>query len=187
MKSPVKALCAASVMLMLAASAFAQSDTMGMMTPAVHVAEHMTLGAYLVDAHGRTLYAVVNGEEAVPCDGECAKAWPPFTIEGENAMADGDMMAGESSEAESKSGDAAGMGEGEKAMGGDMMASVDPALIGTVMRADGTTQMTYGGHPLYYFVGDVNPGEVKCQAVEQFGGTWYVLSPSGDVITTKVN
>jgi len=171
MKTPVKALGSAAVLLMFAGTSFAQSDAMGMMTPAVHVAEHMTLGAYLVDAHGRTLYVVVNGEEAVPCDGECAKAWPPFTVEGQNAKDGGDMMAGESTEAESMSGEAADMSEGEQGMGSNTMAHVDPDLLGTVMRADGTSQVTYGGHPLYYFVGDVEPGEVNCQAIAQFGGT----------------
>jgi predicted lipoprotein with Yx(FWY)xxD motif len=157
-----------TVSLTLGLLAFAQDDQMQNETMAaspLHVAEHETLGSYLVDAQGRTLYVVVNGTETVPCEGDCATAWPPFTQEG-MMMADESEMASE---------DMA------------MMPTVDPALLGTVVRADGSTQLTYNGHALYYFVGDVAPGEVNCQAVAQFGGTWYVLSPTGEVITTANN
>ena len=51
--------------------------------------------------------------------------------------------------------------------------------IGTTRRRDGTVQVTYGGHPLYYYVGDVQPGEILCQDVDEFGGTWLVVSPRG--------
>jgi predicted lipoprotein with Yx(FWY)xxD motif len=51
--------------------------------------------------------------------------------------------------------------------------------VGTKRRRDGTVQITYGGHPLYYYVGDVKPGEILCQDVEEFGGTWLVVSPGG--------
>ena len=53
------------------------------------------------------------------------------------------------------------------------------AAIGTTRRRDGTTQVTYGGHPLYYYVRDVRPGEILCQNVDEFGGTWLVVSPRG--------
>src|SRR5262245_22448924 len=55
-------------------------------------------------------------------------------------------------------------------------------LIGTTRRADGRLQATYRGQPLYYYVGDRAPGEVKCQAVFEFGGYWYVVRPSGDAV-----
>jgi predicted lipoprotein with Yx(FWY)xxD motif len=164
-----------TVGLALGLLAVAQEDQMQSETMAaspVHVAQHETLGPYLVDVHGRTLYVVVNGTETVPCEGDCATAWPPFTEEDMMMAEDDTMMADESDT----------MGEDSS-----MMATVDPALLGTVTRADGSTQLTYNGHALYYFVGDVNPGEVNCQAVEQFGGIWYVLSPTGEVITTANN
>jgi predicted lipoprotein with Yx(FWY)xxD motif len=56
------------------------------------------------------------------------------------------------------------------------------ALLGTTPRADGRLQVTYAGHPLYFYVGDARPGEVLCQGVEQFGGTWYVEAPGGNAI-----
>ena len=42
--------------------------------------------------------------------------------------------------------------------------------------------MTYRGHPLYYYVGDRRPGQVLCQGVVQFGGTWLVVSLSGRAV-----
>lgn len=53
------------------------------------------------------------------------------------------------------------------------------SLVGTTARTDGTTEVTYAGHPLYYFVSDKKPGDTAGQAVNGFGALWYVLSPSG--------
>jgi predicted lipoprotein with Yx(FWY)xxD motif len=55
--------------------------------------------------------------------------------------------------------------------------------LGTVRRAGGGRQVTYRGHPLYYYEGDRLPGQVLCQAVLEFGGYWYVVAPSGKAIT----
>ena len=55
-------------------------------------------------------------------------------------------------------------------------------LLGTVRRGDGRLQVTYAGRPLYYYVGDRRPGEVLCQGVTEFGGTWYVVAPDGQAI-----
>jgi predicted lipoprotein with Yx(FWY)xxD motif len=55
-------------------------------------------------------------------------------------------------------------------------------LLGTVRRTDGTTQLTYHGHPLYYYAGDAAPGNTAGQGLRQFGATWYVLNPGGDKI-----
>jgi predicted lipoprotein with Yx(FWY)xxD motif len=51
--------------------------------------------------------------------------------------------------------------------------------LGTTRRRDGRLQVTYRGKPLYYYVTDTRPGEVTCQAVPEFGGTWYVTNPDG--------
>jgi predicted lipoprotein with Yx(FWY)xxD motif len=51
--------------------------------------------------------------------------------------------------------------------------------IGTTRRDDGKLQATYAGHPLYFYEGDNEPGEVLCQAVNEFGGYWYVVRSSG--------
>jgi predicted lipoprotein with Yx(FWY)xxD motif len=57
-----------------------------------------------------------------------------------------------------------------------------PGKIGTTRRADGRLQATYAGHPVYYYVGDDEPGEVLCQAVNEFGGFWYVLRANGKAV-----
>jgi predicted lipoprotein with Yx(FWY)xxD motif len=54
-------------------------------------------------------------------------------------------------------------------------------LLGTTRRRDGKMQVTYRGQPLYYYVDD-GVGQVLCQDVVEFGGTWLVVSPSGAAI-----
>jgi predicted lipoprotein with Yx(FWY)xxD motif len=56
------------------------------------------------------------------------------------------------------------------------------ADLGTVTRSDGTKQVTYKGHPLYYYVGDPNSGETSGQGISSFGAPWYVLTPSGSEV-----
>ena len=51
-----------------------------------------------------------------------------------------------------------------------------PALLGTTRRTDGTTQVTYAGHPLYYYAHE-GPNEVKCHNVSTHGGLWWVVTP----------
>jgi predicted lipoprotein with Yx(FWY)xxD motif len=58
---------------------------------------------------------------------------------------------------------------------------VEAKLLGTTERDDGSTQVTYGGHPLYYYVDDP-VGEVLCHNVEEFGGLWLVVEPGGDAV-----
>jgi len=58
----------------------------------------------------------------------------------------------------------------------------DRSLLGTVKRKDGKKQVTYDGHPLYFYVGDREPGQVLCQDVEEYGGHWYVVAPSGKLV-----
>jgi predicted lipoprotein with Yx(FWY)xxD motif len=54
--------------------------------------------------------------------------------------------------------------------------------LGTVRRFDGRRQASYAGHPLYYYVGDREPGQVLCQAALEYGGYWYVVKRSGDPV-----
>jgi len=55
---------------------------------------------------------------------------------------------------------------------------VRPGLLGTVERKGGATQVTYAGHPLYYYVND-GPGQVLCHNVREYGGLWLVVTPAG--------
>ena len=59
---------------------------------------------------------------------------------------------------------------------------VKASLLGTTKRKDGKLEITYGGHPLYYFVTDRSPGQTTGQGVNQFGGPWWVLSAAGKEI-----
>jgi len=57
-----------------------------------------------------------------------------------------------------------------------------PGLLGTTTRADGSRQVTYAGRPLYYYVGDRQPGQILCQNVLEFGGRWLVVRASGQLV-----
>jgi predicted lipoprotein with Yx(FWY)xxD motif len=59
---------------------------------------------------------------------------------------------------------------------------VRASLLGTTKRKDGKLEVTYGGHPLYYFVTDRKPGQTTGQGVNQFGGPWWVISAAGKEI-----
>ena len=59
------------------------------------------------------------------------------------------------------------------------------SLLGTTTRKDGRRQVTYGGHPLYFFAKDRKAGDVKGQAFVHFGGAWWVVSAAGRKITAK--
>ena len=56
------------------------------------------------------------------------------------------------------------------------------SLLGTTRRRDGRRQVTYAGRPLYYYVGDTRPGQIRCQNVAEFGGTWLIVRPSGKLV-----
>ena len=59
---------------------------------------------------------------------------------------------------------------------------VTASLLGTTKRTDGTTEVTYAGHPLYYVVTDHNPGDATGQAVNNFGAAWFVVGVDGNKI-----
>ena len=81
------------------------------------------------------------------CNGECAKAWPPF-------YAKGRPRAG---------------------------AGVKQSLLSTTKRRDGRRQVTYRGHPLYFY--EEPPRQILCQNVVEFGGTWLVVNPDGNAVS----
>jgi predicted lipoprotein with Yx(FWY)xxD motif len=58
----------------------------------------------------------------------------------------------------------------------------DGRMLGTTKRRNGRRQMTYGGHPLYYYVADRKAGQITCQDVTEFGGTWLLVSKPGDAV-----
>jgi predicted lipoprotein with Yx(FWY)xxD motif len=110
------------------------------------------LGPFLTGADGKTLYTYSgDAVNSSTCTGDCATAWPPFTV-----AAGGQPTAG---------------------------AGVTGAL-GTLKRADGSTQVTYGGLPLYYWQGDAKAGDATGDGVNGFsvakvGGSETVPSAGG--------
>ncbi len=59
--------------------------------------------------------------------------------------------------------------------------------LGTITRSDGTKQVTYDGHPLYYFAGDSGPGTATGQGSDNFGAKWWLVAPSGSDVTGTVS
>jgi predicted lipoprotein with Yx(FWY)xxD motif len=54
-----------------------------------------------------------------------------------------------------------------------------PGKLGTIKRADGSTQATYDGHPLYTYVGDSAPGQARGNNLNLNGGLWHEVTTSG--------
>jgi predicted lipoprotein with Yx(FWY)xxD motif len=61
-------------------------------------------------------------------------------------------------------------------------AGATGADLGTITRSDGTKQVTYKGHPLYFYAKDGDSGDAYGQGIKSFGSDWYVLAPSGKKI-----
>ncbi len=61
-------------------------------------------------------------------------------------------------------------------------AGVAAAKLGTAKRADGTTGVTYAGHPLYTFAGDGAPGQTAGEGLTDYGAPWYALSAAGKTV-----
>lgn len=58
--------------------------------------------------------------------------------------------------------------------------------LGTITRPDGTKQVTYHGHPLYFYSGDTGKGMASGQGINGFGAKWWLVSPSGSDVTAAV-
>jgi predicted lipoprotein with Yx(FWY)xxD motif len=66
-------------------------------------------------------------------------------------------------------------------------SGADASLVGTTKRPDGTSQVTYNGHPVYTFSGDQKAGDTNGQGVTAFGGSWFALTPSGNQVTSSAS
>ena len=55
----------------------------------------------------------------------------------------------------------------------------EASLLGTSKRSDGTEEVTYAGHPLYYYAGDTAAGQTTGQGSAAFGAPWWVVTPGG--------
>jgi predicted lipoprotein with Yx(FWY)xxD motif len=61
-------------------------------------------------------------------------------------------------------------------------SGVDTAKVTTSKRSDGTLQVVYADHPLYYYAPDTKAGQTTGEGLDQFGAEWYVVSPSGQKV-----
>ncbi|HEX3215048.1 MAG TPA: hypothetical protein VH016_20960 [Actinomycetota bacterium] len=58
----------------------------------------------------------------------------------------------------------------------------EAGLLSSAMQASGSSQVTYGGKPLYYFAGDAKPGDIKGQGV---GDVWFAVAADGELVKAK--
>jgi len=61
-------------------------------------------------------------------------------------------------------------------------AGINQSLLTTTTRNDGSLEVVYNGHPLYYFVSDKQAGDITGEAISSFGAEWYVLSAAGSKV-----
>ena len=95
------------------------------------------------------------------------------------------LWVGDSDGASNCSGDCANawppvFGRRSTASGGAIAAA-----LGTVIRSDGSEQVSYHGHPLYYSTADPGPGTTHAEGRDSFGASWWLVAPTGAAITTK--
>jgi predicted lipoprotein with Yx(FWY)xxD motif len=69
--------------------------------------------------------------------------------------------------------------KGKPAAGSGVTASE----LSTITRSDGSEQVTYNGHPLYYFAGDTSAGSTSGEGSSGFGAKWWLVAPSGSPVT----
>ena len=128
------------------AAAAAGSGAAAATGPATVSVQKGSLGDYLIDGSGKTVYLFTPDKTSTPtCYKECAAFWPAVLTKGAPQAGTGAIAS----------------------------------KLGTSPRTDGTTQVTYDGHPLYEYMGDQSAGDVNGQGKD---GTWYVLSPAGTQI-----
>jgi predicted lipoprotein with Yx(FWY)xxD motif len=64
-------------------------------------------------------------------------------------------------------------------------SGVNQNLLGTTRRSNGKLQVTYNGHPLYEYISDSKPGDMRGENQNSFGARWYVVSTSGKALKPK--
>ena len=111
------------------------------------------VGTVLVDANGRTVYILTSsGKKNVPC----SDASGCTAVWPDLPLPSGTAAA------------KAGMG-------------LDASLFGTMKEGE-ETYPTYNGYLMYEYTGDVATGQATGEGIKSFGGTWYMLGPSGDPV-----
>jgi predicted lipoprotein with Yx(FWY)xxD motif len=143
--------CTTVVMVALVAMFAAMALASGSAAPTVGSATNAKFeGKIVVDAHGRTLYALhpETTHHLLCKSSECLKAWPPLIVPSRKTkLTSGSGVHGH---------------------------------LGILRRSNGTLQVTLGGLPLYHFSGDSAKGAANGENIHSFGGTWHVISAATD-------
>lgn len=120
-------------------------------------------GAVVVDGAGRTLYQFDGDRGGRPtCYDACQNVWRPYIAQGVPRSTYPNVN------------------------------TINNYLLDLVPRRDGQQQVSYAGHPLYYFAGDGVPGDgntpddIRGAGLAQFGGTWAAVSGSGVPVAPQV-
>ena len=66
--------------------------------------------------------------------------------------------------------------------GSATLASGVKGTLGTITRQDGSTQATFGGHPIYTYSGDSKPGQATGNGITLNGGVWHEVTVSGSAL-----
>jgi predicted lipoprotein with Yx(FWY)xxD motif len=112
------------------------------------------LGNVMVDGKGLTLYMFTPDRPNISnCEGQCLNVWPPVMLEKGQTLASVKLDGG-----------------------------LRRSKLGVAMRFDGSQQLTYNGWPLYYWVQDKVPGDVKGQWVQNI---WFVLDHTGTPVSDR--
>jgi predicted lipoprotein with Yx(FWY)xxD motif len=62
---------------------------------------------------------------------------------------------------------------------------VNSSDLSTTVRSDGSEQVSYDGHPLYYSAADPGAGTTHSEGSNSFGAKWWLVAPSGTAIITR--
>jgi len=68
-----------------------------------------------------------------------------------------------------------------------LTSGIQSAMLGTMELSDGKTYPTYNGWLMYEYSGDSGPDQAGGEDISSYGGTWYVLSPSGNPIIASAS
>jgi predicted lipoprotein with Yx(FWY)xxD motif len=139
--------CTTVVMVALVAMFAAMAFAMSSAAPTVGSVTNAKFGEKIVvDAHGRTLYALSpeTMHHLLCKSSECLKFWPPLTVRSSKTK----LTAG----------------------------SGVHGHLGILRRSNGILQVTLHGLPLYHFSGDSAKGTANGEKIHSFGGTWHVIS-----------
>lgn len=121
----------------------------------LQIAEKEPFGQYLADAEGRSLYILEEDTRGGDGAEAASKCYEECVEEWPPLAATAAPEAGE---------------------------QIDPAMLSTIERTDGSQQVTYNGWPLYHYHDDQAPGDTEGQGVHDDWGGWYLIAPSGEPI-----